>query len=264
MTKKNAQTGASAEVQKRRRRGPHGEMRARILQYVQHRLLRGDPPSVREIRDHVDLRAAQTVQRHLDALVASGQLERDDSGRSRALRLPQSRSQSHSQSHMHSQSQPYPQPRFVPLLGHVQAGALTTALEEAEGFVPVVGIAEGDGLFALRIRGLSMEQAGILPGDVVIVRRQGDAADGDIVVALVEDEATVKRLRRSGGRVALHPENPDFEVIFPDPAQLQLLGKVVEVRRYLEGDVGQYFEGDARRHVASGAKSQRVAGARRA
>ena len=252
MTNKDTQPdGASPEAKKKRRRGPHGEMRARIFQYVQQRLLRGDPPSVREIRDHVDLRAAQTVQRHLDALVASGQLERDDSGRSRALRLPQ------------SHPQPYPQPRFVPLLGHVQAGALTTAVEEAEGFVPVVGIAEGDGLFALRIRGLSMVQAGILPGDVVIVRRQGDAADGDIVVALVEDEATVKRLRRSGGRVALHPENPDFEVIFPDPAHLQLLGKVVEVRRYLEDDVRRYLEGGVRQQRASGARSLRTEGARR-
>lgn len=203
-----------------RKRGPRGEMRQRIFGYVQQRLLQGDPPSVREIRDHVGLRAAQTVQRHLDALVAAGQLEREESGRSRALRLPQVR----------------PQAFLVPLLGQVQAGALTTAVEEPEGFVPVTGTHVGDGLFALRIQGLSMERAGILPGDVVIVRRQADAVDGDIVVALVEDEATVKRLRFEAGHAALYPENPDFEVIHPDPAQLRLLGKVVEVRRYFEGN----------------------------
>ncbi|MCO4762319.1 MAG: transcriptional repressor LexA [Myxococcales bacterium] len=203
-----------------RRRGPRGEMRTRIYHYVQQRLLAGDPPSVREIRDHVGLRATQTVQRHLDGLIVDGRLERDTSGRSRALRLPQ----------------PQPQPSLVPLLGRVQAGVLTTAIEDPEGFVPVSGVRVGDGLFALWIRGLSMEGAGILPGDVVIVRKQSDANDGDIVVALVDDEATVKRLRRRDGRVELHPENPDFDVIVPD--SLTLLGKVVEVRRFLEGAPG--------------------------
>ncbi len=200
-----------------RTRGPRGAMRARIFAYVQQRLLAGDPPSVREIRDHVGLRAAQTVQRHLDALVAAGALERERTGRSRALRLPQRRAQ----------------PRLVPLLGRVQAGALTTAIEDPEGFVAYGG--GGEGLFALRVRGLSMRDAGILPGDVVVVRQQADAHDGDVVVALVDDEATVKALRRRDGRVELHPANSDFEVIVPDPEELSLLGKVVEVRRFLEG-----------------------------
>ena len=206
----------------KRRRGPHGEMRGRVLRYVQQRLRAGDPPTVREIRDHVGLRAAQSVQRHLDALVASGQLERDESGRSRALRLPRGAGGAARQV-----------PFMVPLLGQVQAGALTTAVEEAEGVIPVMGA--GEGVFALRVAGLSMMQAGILPGDVVIVRQQTDALDGDIVVALVDDEATVKRLRRVAGQVRLYPENPDFEVIIPDPERVRLLGKVVEVRRYLEG-----------------------------
>ena len=79
-----------------------------------------------------------------------------------------------------------------------------------------------------------MTGAGILPDDIVLVRRQPTANSGEIVVALVGDEATVKRLRLRGRRVELHPANPDFDVIVPDPDELTLLGKVVEVRRQLE------------------------------
>ena len=78
-----------------------------------------------------------------------------------------------------------------------------------------------------------MTGAGILPDDVVVVRRQPRAEPGDIVVALVGDEATVKRLRIRDGRAELHPENPAFEPIVPDPDDLRLLGKVIEIRRYL-------------------------------
>ena len=79
-----------------------------------------------------------------------------------------------------------------------------------------------------------MTGVGILPGDIVVVRRQERAEPGDIVVALVSDEATVKRLRVRRGRPELHAENPKFEPIVPDPKDLRLLGKVVEVRRFLE------------------------------
>ena len=198
-----------------RSRGPQGEMRERIFRYVEQRLLQGRPPSVREIRDHVGLRAVQTVQRHLNGLIEDGLLLREGQGRSRSLRLPDLIGGA---------------TRLVPILGGVQAGALTTALQEVEGFVSVQRA--GDDLFALRVKGWSMVNAAILPGDVLVVRSQPDADDGDVVVALVEDEATVKRLRRVQGRVELHPENPDFSVIVPEA--LQLLGKVIEVRRNLE------------------------------
>ena len=82
-----------------------------------------------------------------------------------------------------------------------------------------------------------MRDAGILPGDIVVVRQQPNADPGDIVVALVEDEATVKTLRIRGGRVELHPENPDFQPIIPEAGSFSILGKVVEVRRYLETPV---------------------------
>jgi repressor LexA len=90
-------------------------------------------------------------------------------------------------------------------------------------------------LFALTVRGESMIGAGILPGDTVVVRRQETARDGAIVVALVDDEATVKRLRLAKGRVELHPENTAFAPIIPGAeAEIRILGKVVEVRRRLD------------------------------
>jgi repressor LexA len=123
---------------------------------------------------------------------------------------------------------------LVPLLGRVAAGALDVAVEDPEGYVPVQSRGSGGELFALRVRGESMTGAGILPGDVVIVRRQRRASSGEVVVALVGEEATVKRLRLRRGRVELHAENPAFEPIVPDSRELTLLGKVVEVRRRLE------------------------------
>ena len=101
--------------------------------------------------------------------------------------------------------------------------------------MPVQSAKPRDELFALRVRGESMRDAAILPGDVVIVHRQESAASGEIVVALVEDEATVKRLKLRAGRIELHPANPAFDPIVPDADRVQILGKVIEVRRYLEG-----------------------------
>ncbi|UCG53847.1 MAG: repressor LexA [Candidatus Latescibacterota bacterium] len=89
-------------------------------------------------------------------------------------------------------------------------------------------------LFALRVHGESMTGAGILPGDIVIVRSQPTAQSGDVVVALIGDEATVKRLRLRRGRIELHPENPAFEPIIPGPNECTILGKVIETRRFLE------------------------------
>lgn len=197
--------------------------RERIYAYVQDRLRQGDPPTVREIRDAVGLRAVQSVQVHLDILRAEGRLQAppvSNQGRRRArsVRLP---------------GTPAPA-AMVPLLGRVQAGTPTWAAEDADGFVPVSGRASPEGLFALRVRGDSMRDAGILDGDVVLVRRGVPADDGDVVVALVDDEATVKTLRRGAAGPELHPANPAFAVIKPPPALLTLLGRVVEVRRVLE------------------------------
>ena len=125
-------------------------------------------------------------------------------------------------------------PKLVPILGRVHAGALSSAIEDLDGYVSVETEEKTGDHFALRVKGESMTGAGIYPEDLVIVRRQTTARSGEIVVALVEDEATVKRLRIKNGRIELHPENPDFEVIVPAQFQCMILGKVIESRRSFE------------------------------
>lgn len=206
-------------------RTPPGETRGKVYRFVRQRLLEGEPPTLREIQAALGFRSVESARTHLEALVGEGKLERR-AGKARGLQLP-------------ARSVVAP-PALVPLLGQVQAGDLTAAIEEREGVLPVQvrgsGAASND-LFALRVRGESMIGAGILPGDLVIVRRQETAESGDLVVALVEDEATVKRLRvhstADGHRAVLEPANPEFSPIEVPVADLVILGKVLEVRRYL-------------------------------
>ena len=173
---------------------------------------------MREVQQALGFRSVQTAREHLETLVEEGRLDKER-GKSRAYRLPDGGGLP---------------TVHVPLLGRVQAGALNAAVEDLEGYLPIQSRHSPEKLFGLRVRGKSMTGAGILPGDIVIVRRQPTASSGEIVVALVGDEATVKRLRIRGKRVALHPENPDFEPIVPGPDELTLLGKVIEVRRQLD------------------------------
>jgi repressor LexA len=201
-------------------RTPPGQTRRQVFRFVRDRLLKGRPPTVREVQDAFGFRSVQSAREHLETLVAEGKLDKVP-GQARGYRLPPGRGAAPT--------------ALVPLLGRVQAGDLTTAVEEPDGgFLTVQARSSGDELFALEVRGESMTGAGILPGDVVIARRQPTATSGEIVVALVGDEATVKTLRRRGRRIELHPQNPRFSPIVPDPRELVLLGKVIEVRRYLE------------------------------
>lgn len=199
-------------------RTPAGETRDRVFRFVRERLLGGLPPTVREVQRAFEFRSPQTAREHLEGLVREGRLGKE-AGKARGYRLP-----------ARAGGRP---PVLVPLLGRVPAGPADAAVEDLEGYVPVeAGRASGE-LFGLRVRGESMTGAGILPGDIVIVRRQPRAESGDVVVALVGDEATVKRFELRRGRIELHPANPAFQPILPDPATFALLGKVVEVRRYL-------------------------------
>jgi repressor LexA len=200
-------------------RTPPGQTRERVFRFVRDRLLDGLPPTVREVQDAFGFRSPQTAREHLEALVTEGRLDKR-AGKARGYRLPGRAGE--------------PPTVLVPLLGRVPAGELDTAVEDLEGYLPIRSRRSPGELFGLRVRGESMTGAGILPGDVVVVRRQPRAETGDIVVALVEDEATVKRFVVRRGRVELHPENPDFDPIVPDPRDLAVLGKVVEVRRSLE------------------------------
>ena len=202
-------------------RTPRGQTRERIFRFVRERLLAGSPPTVREVQEAFDFRSVQSAREHLEQLVREGRLDKEP-GKARGYRLPLSP----------SEAQP---PVWVPLVGRVQAGALSEAIEVPDGYVPAqVGRASED-LFALRVRGESMRDAGILPDDVVIVRRQATARSGEIVVALVGDEATVKRLHRRGSRLELHPANEAFDpIVLTGDDDVSLLGKVIEVRRSLE------------------------------
>lgn len=205
---------------------PPGETRESIYQFMRDRLLEGKPPTVREVQARFGFKAVQTAQAHLEQLVAEGRLAKEfgeHKGRARGYSLPES-------------SVDYARATFVPLLGHIQAGNLQAAIEEREGVVPVQRGSRRAGseqLFALRVRGESMTGVGILPDDVVIVRSQPTAESGDVVVALVGDEATVKTLRKQRGQIVLQPENPNFEPIVLGFDGV-ILGKVIEVRRYLD------------------------------
>jgi repressor LexA len=202
-------------------RTPPGQTRKRIFRFMRNRLLNGFPPTVREVQEAFGFRSVQTAREHLEALVTEGRLTKVP-GKARSYRLPLTTSAN-------------PPTRLVPLLGRVPAGPLDLAIEDLQGYLPIQSRYNADDLFGLRVRGVSMIGAGILPDDIVVVRRQSAAESGNIVVALVGDEATVKRLRIIEDRIELHPENPDFEPIVPDTAELMIVGKVIEVRRYLEG-----------------------------
>jgi repressor LexA len=199
-------------------RTPSGQTRERVFRLVYERLLDGSPPTVREVQRAFGFRSVETARAHLEKLVREGRLDKTR-GRSRGYGLPAGRGRS---------------AVLVPLVGRVAAGSPDAAVEDPEGYLSIQTRYAAGELFALRVRGESMSGAGILPGDVVIVHRQRTASSGEIVVARLGDEATVKRLRWRGGRVELHPENPDFEPIVPDPSGVELLGKVIEVRRSLE------------------------------
>ena len=207
---------------------PPGETREQIYQFMRDRLLAGKPPTVREVQARFGFKAVQSAQAHLDQLVADGRLNKslgDYKGHARGYTLPES-------------SVDYaPSPVFAPLLGGIQAGGLAEAIEDREGMVPVVRGSRRAGsekLFALRVRGESMKDAGILPDDIVVVRVQSTANAGDIVVAMVDGEATVKTLKLRRGKIVLQPENPAFEEMVFGPDEVEILGKVIEVRRYLE------------------------------
>ena len=171
----------------------------------------GYPPSIREICEAVHLRSPSTVHAHIKVLKEGGYLEKDDR-KTRAISVRGSR-------------QPV---RSVPVLGLVTAGAPILAQQMVEGYVPYIGGASGE-LFALTVRGDSMINAAILEEDVVIVKRTPSADNGDIVVALLGDEATVKRLSRKNGHVHLMPENPAYAPI--DGDECTILGVVVAVYR---------------------------------
>ena len=200
-----------------------------ILAYVNtHVDEHGYPPTVREIGQAVGLTSPSTVHAHLEKLAKAGLIRRDatkpraleviEGGRSRRGAVVELAPPSHS--------------TVLPLVGEVAAGSPVVAEDRVEDYLTVPDQLAPDADFVLTVKGDSMINAGILDGDLVVVRKQTDARNGEIVVALVGDEdATVKRFFREGGRVRLQPENDALEPMFPD--DVQILGAVKAVLRRL-------------------------------
>lgn len=175
----------------------------------------GYPPSVREIAEAVGLKSPSTVHFHLKSLEDAGVITRG-AGKTRAITAVHPR-----------EELPVSDEERIPVLGNVAAGAPILAEELVEEYIPFD--AHGEACFALRIRGESMIGIGILPDDLVIVRRQETCNNGDIVIALIGDEATCKRFSRKNGHIWLLPENPEYQPI--DGTFARILGKVIGLQR---------------------------------
>lgn len=185
------------------------------------------PPSVREICDGVGLRSPSTVHFHLQNMEEKGFLAKD--GKARALTLAQMGEKAAAAPAEPVYDEPDIPAGRVPIVGTVAAGTPILAQECIEDYLTFDTNGRDGEYFALRVRGESMLNAGILPGDLVVVHQQREAHNGEIVVALIEDEATVKRLQRRNGEVWLLPENDAYEPI--DGRYASILGKVSAVVR---------------------------------
>lgn len=188
------------------------QMTDRIYEYLQTVIpQQGYAPSVREICEAVGLKSPSTVHFHLKRLQERGLIEKGDF-KGRAIVLTEQREKDR-----------------IPVLGTVAAGSPILAEECIEDYLTFDCSGREDEYFALRVRGESMLKAGILPNDLVVVRKQPTANNGEIVVALLGEEATVKRLSRKNGEIWLLPENDDYQPI--DGTEAQVLGKVTAVVR---------------------------------
>ncbi len=202
--------------------GAKSNRQQEVLEFIRATVAtRGYPPSVREIGLALGLSSPSTVHSHLSGLVKAGLIRRDAT-KPRAIELLDRSHRSEWEGRV----------RSVPLVGRIAAGSPLLAEEDLEDVVPLPTDFVGTGpVFMLRVRGDSMIGAGILDGDYVVVRRQADAEDGEIVAALIKgEEATVKRLQRTSQGVVLIAENPEFPPMqFSDG--VEILGKVVSVLR---------------------------------
>ncbi|MEA5014476.1 MAG: transcriptional repressor LexA [Candidatus Limiplasma sp.] len=197
-----------------------GNSQAKILDYIQRSIKEvGYPPSVREICNATGLKSTSTVHGHLLRLQKKGLLNRD-AMKPRAITVPSA----------HGPDTPDMETVHVPIVGCVTAGTPILATENIEDYVPLPQSLLGDGEhYVLRVRGESMVEAGILNGDYVVVKKQPTAYNGEIVVAMIGDEATVKRYYKENGMFRLQPENRSMQPIFT--TELTILGKVVSVYR---------------------------------
>jgi len=179
---------------------------------------RGYPPSIRELGKTLGISSLRGVTIHLDAIEKKGFIERQST--SRSIRLMDGSGSAQAQV-------------SVPLLGSIAAGLPLLAVENVESYVPIAAelAANAKELFALHVRGDSMIGDAILDGDTIIVRSQQSADNGDIIAALIGDEATVKRLDSTSRPARLLPSNPDYQPIELDREDARILGKVIGLVR---------------------------------
>lgn len=209
-----------------------------IIYHIQEH---GFPPTIREIGDHMSIKSTNGVNDHLKALERKGYLERKDA-KSRALKpLRDADGELFDDvTPMGSGAEPLEDVYAIPVVGRIAAGKPITAIENTEDVLRIsqgmFGRKSASELFALVVNGDSMIEDGIFDGDYIFVQRQQDARDGEIVAAMVDGEATVKRLYREGDRVRLQPANSAMDPIYVhahEARETMILGKVVGVYRKL-------------------------------
>ena len=199
---------------------PHNELTQRqrqVLQFITSFAdSNGYPPSQREIAGHLKVSGTLPVMKHLDALERKGYIKRDNVNRGITLKVPNGR------------------PISLPIVGTVRAGQLSTAIEDIQGYFSVDQMAvKGADCFFLKVSGNSMINAGILDGDLVLVRPQPTANNRDTVVAMVDGEATVKWFFKEHDHIRLQPANPSMNpiLIYPEDGEVTIVGKVIGVYR---------------------------------
>ena len=191
---------------------PLTEKQQSVYNFIVKQMADGFPPTVREICNNTGIKSTSTVHAILGVLEDEGYIVRD-AKYSRAIKLDMGYDSS-----------------MVPLVGRITAGKPILAVEEIEDYIPYPS-KNSDGLFALKVVGLSMKDAGILDGDIIVADKNSPCRSGDIVVGMDGDEATVKRLLIKDKKIIFMPENPDFSPIYPENPTV--LGKVVgSYRKY--------------------------------
>ncbi len=193
-------------------KAPLTEKQTSVYNFLVKRMSNGVPPTVREICDETGIKSTSTVHAILNVLEENGYISRDPKF-SRAIRIENDFDSA-----------------FVPLVGKVTAGQPILAVEQIEDYIPYP-TKSAEGLFALRVSGLSMKNAGILDGDIVVADKNKPCKNGDIIIGMDGDSATVKRLIIKGDKIIFMPENEDFDPIYPEKPSV--LGKVIgSYRKY--------------------------------
>ncbi|HEX3020110.1 MAG TPA: transcriptional repressor LexA [Chitinispirillaceae bacterium] len=190
---------------------------------IKHRQQTGFPPTVREIAQGLGYKSPNNVRQHLRLIEQKGFI-RLMAGKARGIEIT---------SFEENQPDEADESVSVPLIGTVAAGKPITAIENVDGYVTLdKSIFKGEGLFALRIRGDSMNGMGILNGDIVVVRRKSTAEHGEVVVVIIDGDATLKRFIKENGRVLLRAENPAYsDIVLSSMNSIQIAGKLVGVIR---------------------------------